>query len=51
MGAPLDNAPLVHHADEVGVAYGGQAVGDDDGGAVLHQIFQCLLYQFFRFGV
>ena len=32
MGAPLNNAPLVHDHDAVGVAHGGQTVGNDKGG-------------------
>ena len=35
-----DNAAGIEHHDAVGFAHRGQAVGDDQGGAVLHQLFQ-----------
>jgi hypothetical protein len=35
VGAALDDAPLVQHHDEVGVADGGQAMGDRDRGPAL----------------
>ena len=37
MGATLDDLAVVQHHDAVGVADGGQAVGDDEDGSSLHQ--------------
>ena len=35
--ALLDDVPIAHHQNQVGVADGGQAVGNDKAGAALHQ--------------
>ena len=43
-------APM-QHEDFVGAADGGQAMGDDDGGAVAHQFFHGLLDPAFGLGV
>src|SRR3546814_6096274 len=32
VAALLDDAPVVHHVDDVGRDHGGEAVGDDEGG-------------------
>ena len=40
--AALDDAAMVQHHDGVGIAHGGEAVGDDEDGAALHEA--CLLY-------
>ena len=36
VGAALDDVAVVEHHDHVGVAHGGQAVGDHEDGAALH---------------
>ena len=43
--ALFNDTALVEHTNEVGMADGGEAVGDGDGGAVLHQSFQGLLHK------
>lgn len=43
MGAAFHDAALLHHDDVVGVAYGGEPMGDDDTGAALHEVVECLL--------
>ena len=40
MGAGFHDAASLDHMDAVGVAHGGQAVGDHQGGAALHQPFE-----------
>ena len=42
---------VVHYENKVGVLYGGQAVGDDEGSFVLHQGFESLLYFYFGTGI
>ena len=37
VGTAGDEAAVLHHMDGAGVADGGKAVGDDDGGAALHE--------------
>src|SRR3546814_2655572 len=37
VAALLDDAPVVHHVDDVGRDHGGEAVGDDEGGAPADQ--------------
>ena len=44
MVATLDDASAVHHHDPVGIANGGKAVGDDEGGAPSHQFVHPLLH-------
>ena len=51
VAATLDDFALVHDADLVRAADGGEAVGDDDRCAVAHEAFQCLLDEPFRFRV
>ena len=51
VGALLHNAPFVEHADEVGVADCGEAVGDYKGGAPFHEAVEGLLHEFLAFGV
>jgi hypothetical protein len=41
----------MHHDDAVGILDGGQAVGNHDGGAILHQVFQRSLYQPLGLGI
>ena len=35
VGAHLDQASGIHHADEIGALHGGEPVGDDERGAVV----------------
>ena len=51
VGTPLDDLPVVEYADKVGVFDGGEAVGDDDGGAVAHEVVERFLDEFFGLGV
>src|SRR6516165_11168731 len=41
MGAGFDEAATVEHGEPVGVAYGRQAMSDDDSRAVAHQRVEC----------
>ena len=43
VGAHLADALAVDVGDEIRIADGGQAVGDDEGGASHRQLFQCRL--------
>ena len=43
VGALLDDLSLLHDADEVGVHDRGEAVGNDDGGAVADEMLDSLL--------
>ena len=47
----LDDAAVFHHDDAVCRADSGEAVRDDNGGAVGHQPFECVLDKAFGFGV
>ncbi|MNN23768.1 hypothetical protein D3C81_1371740 [compost metagenome] len=49
--ALLANLAVFHDDDAVRLDDGGKAVGDDDGGAALHQGVERLLYQLFAGGV
>ena len=51
MFADFRDAAAVEDDDLVGAADCGEAMGDDDDGAVLHQSLQCLLDEDFGFGV
>ena len=51
MGAALDDAAVFQHHDHIGVLYGGEAVGDDENGASLHQTVHAPLYHGFGMGV
>lgn len=51
MGAYFLDLPFLHYHNPVGFFDGGQAVRDDDGGAVLHQVFQRRLHVAFGLGV
>ena len=51
MGAAFDDGATVHDDDFVGVADGGEAVGDDDAGAALHELVEGLLDDVFALGV
>jgi hypothetical protein len=49
--AALHDAPLIHHQDQVGIHDALDAVGDDEGGAVFHQVLQRFADLGFGFGV
>lgn len=51
VGADLGDAALVHDHNAVGVFDGGQAMGNHQRGAVLHQPVQCRLHRAFGLGV
>ena len=51
VGAALDDAAFVQDHDQIGVANGGEAVGDDEAGAVVQDLDQCLLNLIFGLGV
>ena len=51
VGASLHDPALVQHDDLVGVAHGGEAVGDHQHGALAHQPVDRLLHQPLGFGV
>src|SRR5690348_6687020 len=45
VGADVGDNPILQYHDTVGVAHGGEAVGDDDNGAAAHQVLQSRLHQ------
>ena len=47
MRALLDEFAVVEDADLIGIADGGEAVGDDEGGAIGAEVFEGLLDEFF----
>ena len=47
MRATLDDVAMVEHHDHVGVAHGGQAVGDDEDRTSLHQVIHTSLHNLF----
>ena len=51
MGAALDDAAGFDDEDLIGAADGGEAVGDDEGGAAAHQVRKAFLNEGFGFGV
>ena len=51
MRALLDDATVLKHVDAVGIADGAETVGDDEAGAVRHEVLQRLLNLAFGFGV
>src|SRR5215813_13787510 len=51
MGSLLDHDALIEDDDEVGAAYGAEAVGDDEGGAALHEGGEAALDEAFGLGV
>lgn len=51
VAAALQHLALFHHHDLVGVFDGRQAVRDDQGGSVLHQVVQAALDVPLRLGV
>ena len=51
VAALLDDAALVQDDDVVGLAQGGDAVGDEDGGAVFHDLAEVAQNRLFGLGV
>ena len=51
VGATLDDAAVIQHHNAIGIAHGGEAVGNDEGGSALHQRVHTLLHQSFGTGV
>ena len=43
MIAGFDNAATIEHDQPVGIAQGGETMGNSDSGAAAHQIFECFL--------
>ena len=50
VGATLDDPSLLDDEDLVGAADGGEAVGDDEGGAALHEVAEAMLDEGFGLG-
>ena len=42
--ALLDDASVVHHTDDVGIADGGETMGNDKGGTPFHDVVHSLLH-------
>src|SRR5438105_4679154 len=51
VGALLDDFAIDEDDDAVGMHDGGEAVGDDEGGAVAHEVFEGILDEVFAGGV
>ena len=51
VAAYLHNTTLVHDDDLIRTPDGAQAMGDDKGGAALHQLIEGFLNQFLRLGI
>ncbi|MNN78519.1 hypothetical protein D3C81_1950820 [compost metagenome] len=51
MCASFDDPPLFHDQDQVGFFDGGQAVGNDQGGAILDHVIQRRLDMPLRLGI
>ena len=51
MAALIDHAPFVHHDDPVGIADGGQAVGNHQGGPTGAETVERRLYDRFGAGI
>ena len=51
MGALLDDVPVLHDQNHIGIANGGQPVGNDKTGSALHEVIHCLLNQNFCTGI
>ena len=51
MGALFEHVSVLQHQDQVGVFDGGQPVGNDEGGAVLHQLVHGVLDLQFGAGI
>ena len=51
MLAPFYDLTFMEYADFIGMADGGETVGDGNGRTVLHQLFKRILYHAFAFGI
>ena len=51
MSTLLNNAAVFHNKDQIRIPDGGQPVGDDDAGAVLHYLPHGTLNSLFRAGI
>ena len=51
MIAFLDDLAVIEDINPVGVAHGGETMGDDEAGAIRHEPFERALDQFFGFGI
>ena len=51
VSTPFHDASFMEHADLIGIADGGETVGDGHGGAGLHQPFKSILHQTLALGV
>ena len=51
MGAAFDDGSARHDENLIAAANGGKPVGDDDGGAILHELIQRFLDEPFTLGV
>ena len=47
MRTTLDDVAVVEHHDHIGIAHGGQAVGDDEDRTALHQVINTSLHNLF----
>ena len=47
MRTTLDDVAMVEHHDHIGIAHGGQAVGDDEDRTALHQVIHTSLHNLF----
>jgi len=51
VAATINDPTPIHHDDAIGVYHCGQSVRDNDGGALAHDVSQCLLHMPFTFRV
>ena len=51
VSALFKNAAMVEYDDLVGIAHGGEPMGDDEGGTALHEAVHSLLYKTLGTGV
>jgi hypothetical protein len=45
MRALFQHLAILQHTDVVGISDGGETVRNDNGGAPVHELFECLLHQ------
>ena len=51
MVATLNDTTVVHHHDPIGIADGTETVGNDEGGATLHEGVHAMMYELFGAGI
>ncbi len=51
MGAAFDDGSARHDENLIAAANGGKPVGDDDGGAIFHELIQGFLHEALAFGI